>query len=142
MSGPREPWYKDGLQFSCQPGCRRCCGGEPGYVWVNEDEIAAIARNLRMDADEFERIHVRTVYRGEKSLKEKKNGDCVLLNEHGCSVYEARPQQCRDYPFWPEVLKSWAAWAREKERCPGIGEGELHTAPKLTELLKRQDALD
>ncbi|GMV82309.1 MAG: hypothetical protein AMXMBFR7_34930 [Planctomycetota bacterium] len=132
------PWYKSGVQFSCQSGCTRCCGGEPGYVWVTELEIAQIAGFMKLPPDEFERLHVREVYRGQKSLRERKNGDCVLLGDGGCGVYPVRPQQCRDYPFWPEVLKSWAAWEKEKQRCPGIGVGEKHEAPKLIELLKRQ----
>ena len=35
-------WYKDGLQFECT-GCGDCCTGEPGYVWVSEQEIQNLA---------------------------------------------------------------------------------------------------
>src|SRR5262249_20146618 len=38
-----EPWYHEGLQFRCTR-CGKCCTGEPGNVWENDDEIAAIAR--------------------------------------------------------------------------------------------------
>jgi hypothetical protein len=30
------------------------------------------------------------------------------------------------------------SWIHEMSRCPGIGEGELHDAPKLSEILKSQ----
>ena len=37
-----ELWYKDGLQFTCSQ-CGDCCTGAPGFVWVNGDEIRALA---------------------------------------------------------------------------------------------------
>ena len=37
-----KPWYADGLRFACTQ-CGNCCTGEPGFVWVNDAEIAAIA---------------------------------------------------------------------------------------------------
>ena len=46
-----EPWYQDGLHFSCTR-CGHCCTGEPGYVWVTDEELAAIAahRGETLDA--------------------------------------------------------------------------------------------
>src|ERR1700710_2942749 len=101
-----DPWYKQGVKFSCQAGCVRCCGGAPGDVFVSSDEINAIAAFLKIPVQEFEDIFVRSYSSGRKSLTERRNGDCILLNERGCSVYGVRPKQCRDYPFWPEVMKS------------------------------------
>jgi hypothetical protein len=133
------PWFSEGVHFTCVPGCRRCCGGAPGDVWVSELEIQAIATLMKLDLDAFERTYVRRYPDNRASLRERANGDCVLLDDHGCSVYGARPKQCRDYPFWPEVLSSPMAWIEESQKCPGIGEGQLHQAPKLIELLKTQE---
>ena len=36
------PWYHEGLSFTCSQ-CGDCCTGAPGYVWVNNEEIAALA---------------------------------------------------------------------------------------------------
>src|SRR5207248_8895996 len=38
---PPGPWYQDGLAFTCTR-CGKCCTGEPGFVWVTDDELAAI----------------------------------------------------------------------------------------------------
>ncbi len=37
-----EPWFEDGLRFRCTR-CGNCCTGAPGYVWVNDEELSAIA---------------------------------------------------------------------------------------------------
>ena len=133
-----KPWYQEGLRFACVPGCRRCCGGAPGDVWVTEEEITALATNLQMPRDAFERSYVRRYASERTSLRERYNGDCVLLNEHGCSVYKDRPKQCRDYPFWPEIVQNPFSWIAEMSRCPGIGEGDMHDAPKIADLLRSQ----
>ena len=48
-----EPWFKDGLRFQCT-GCGDCCTGAPGFVWVNGQEIAALAARLGQSVEEFE----------------------------------------------------------------------------------------
>ena len=133
-----EPWYSAGVLFSCQSGCTRCCGGAPGDVFVSAEEIAAIAASMELPIQEFEYSFVRHYSNGRNSLIERHNGDCIFLTEKGCGIYGVRPKQCRDYPFWPEIMKSMFAWVREAQRCPGISVGEHHPAPKITEMLKSQ----
>jgi uncharacterized protein len=118
------PWYAEGLRFECQ-SCGRCCGGGPGYVWVDEADLREIASRLGQDAEEFRRAYVRNLWRG-MSLREKSNYDCVLLDGSGrCTAYEARPVQCRNWPFWPSNLRDPSDWMEASERCPGIGIGPL-----------------
>ena len=55
-----------------------------------------------------------------------RQGQCSLLNEQmQCSVYEVRPQQCRTYPYWPEIFYNEQTWHDEGRRCEGIGRGEI-----------------
>jgi Fe-S-cluster containining protein len=123
-----ERWYKDGLRFQCT-ACGDCCTGAPGYVWVNSNEIEALAAALQMeDTDKFEDLYVRKIGI-RKSLKEFPNGDCVFFNgeTRQCTVYAARPRQCRTWPFWDSNLKTPEDWARTCEDCPGSGKGKLYT---------------
>lgn len=116
---PSLPWYKEGLRFECT-GCGECCTGSPGYVWVNEDEIATMAKHLKLTREEFIRKYTRSV-NGKLSLLESSTTyDCVFLKEKKCTIYHARPTQCRTFPWWPENLSSEQAWKSAAKRCEGI----------------------
>lgn len=121
------PWYHEGLKFTCTQ-CGDCCTGAPGFVWVNQAEIDAMAAKLGLETDEFERRFVRKVGI-RRSLTEYPDGDCILLDPQTrkCSVYEARPRQCRTWPFWDSNLRTEADWQRTCEVCPGAGKGKLHS---------------
>ena len=127
----KQPWYKDGLQFQCSQ-CGDCCTGAPGYVWVNKEEIAKLAETQNMSVDDFESDYVRKIGI-RKSLKEFPNGDCVFFDTktRKCQVYEARPRQCRTWPFWDSNLKNEEAWALTCEICPGSGQGKLHSIEQI-----------
>ena len=120
-----QPWFKDGLRFQCTQ-CGNCCTGAPGFVWVNKAEIVALAEKLGMDVPAFESQFVRPVG-ARKSLVEHGNGDCVFFDgqTRKCTVYEARPRQCRTWPFWDSNLRTPEAWARTCEICPGSGKGDF-----------------
>jgi len=126
-----EPWYKDGLRFQCT-GCGDCCTGAPGYVWVNKEEIAALAVQVGMAIAEFEAKYVREVG-VRKSLKEYANGDCVFFDgkTRKCRVYSARPRQCRTWPFWDSNLRTPEAWAQTCTVCPGSGTGRLYQLEEI-----------
>ena len=131
------PWYKDGLQFQCSQ-CGDCCTGAPGFVWVNKAEIADLAKAVGIaDIEEFEKQYVRKVGI-RKSLKEFPNGDCVFFGTDSkkCEVYEARPRQCRTWPFWDSNLKSPEAWQETCEICPGSGTGKLVQIAQIEEQRK------
>src|SRR5690606_5106857 len=63
-----EPWYKDGLKFTCTQ-CGNCCTGAPGVVWVDDGEIEKIADYLGKSTGEVRLFHTRPV-RGRISLTE------------------------------------------------------------------------
>lgn len=117
---PDLPWYKDGLRFKCTE-CGKCCTGAPGFVWVSEDEMQAMAELLHITLSEFKRKYTRQK-NNRYALVEKKSEDrpCVFLQEKKCMVYHARPQQCRTYPWWKENLNSEESWKLAAETCEGI----------------------
>ena len=128
-----EPWYKDGLRFTCT-GCGDCCTGAPGFVWVNKAEVLALAEHLELTQEEFEEAYVREVGI-RKSLTERPNGDCVFFDgrTRKCKVYELRPRQCRSWPFWDSNMRSPEAWEETCRVCPGSGVGQLHSLEAMEE---------
>ena len=96
------PWFKEGLRFKCT-GCGKCCTGTPGYVWVMEEEMAAMAAVLHISVDLFKRKYIRS-RDNRYALIEKRapNGDydCIFLKDKLCQVYQCRPKQCRTFPWW------------------------------------------
>ena len=127
------PWYKRGLKFKCT-ACGDCCTGAPGYVWVNKQEIEALAARLEMDVEAFERKHVRLVGI-RRALLEYANGDCVFFDNQTrkCKVYDLRPRQCRTWPFWESNLRTPEAWTETCEVCPGSGKGKLYQLDEIEE---------
>lgn len=137
-SRDNQPWYKDGLRFTCT-GCGDCCTGSPGYVWVNNEEIAKLAALVRLSVEEFEAEHVRQIG-VRKSLVEYENGDCVFFDNKSrkCGVYSARPRQCRTWPFWDSNIRAPDAWAETCQVCPGSGQGRLY---QLEEVQRQSAAI-
>ena len=117
---------QEGFSYAFDPSaCAKCggncCTGESGNIFVSVTEISAIAKLLEMEEGEFRRTYLRKeAYR--YSLKEKKvNGsyDCVFFDRsrNGCSIYTARPLQCRTFPFWDYFRHRIDEL---KDECPGI----------------------
>jgi hypothetical protein len=125
-----EPWFKDGLSFACTQ-CGKCCTGAPGYVWVNREEVAALARRLKLSEAAFEEKYTRTEG-SRRTLVEKPNYDCIFYDRAvGCTVYEDRPRQCRTWPFWDSNLKTPKTWEATCQICPGSGTGRLYTVEEI-----------
>jgi hypothetical protein len=83
----------------CQK-CADCCKDFP-YVEVTRNEIYTLEQMTGLHFDEFTNGTGLAFVRGYR-LKTKENGDCIFLNNtdygYACSVYEARPRICREYP--------------------------------------------
>lgn len=102
--------FKEGFSFSFEEsGCDECqghcCTGESGYIWLSKKEIDEIARFLGLEVAQF--LEMKCIKVGYKySLKEyvdEKKGSCCIFFDtitNRCAVYEVRPSQCRDFPFW------------------------------------------
>jgi len=92
--------------------CTACCKW-PGDVRVEEDEVAAIAKFLEMDEDDFiQRFTRLRMNRSGLSLIEKENDECIMLENDRCRIQEVKPFQCKgfpnrwNFPDWQKVCKA------------------------------------
>ena len=130
------PWYRDGLRFTCTR-CGNCCGGASGTVRVSDAELETLAARLGLAPDEFRAAYTRQIHRRGTSLRERRDGTCVLYDPRGgCTVYADRPRQCRTWPYWSSVVHTAERWAEESEGCPAMGRGELHDARHVEQLAR------
>lgn len=121
------PWYEHGLNFECT-GCGKCCKVD-GDVWLAPEEVSNIMAQLgystddanTVDRNDFRKKYIRAEVsptNGDESQSwmclKRKEGACVFLDQSGqCSIYAARPVQCKTYPFWPSLLTDPEAWEEE-----------------------------
>jgi len=99
-----------------------CCIGESGFIWITPEEMKYLSVLLEISIDELKEKYLNKI-NYKFSIKEKKLGAnnyaCHFFDTKlkQCSVYEARPKQCRTFPFW-DYFKN-----NEKEvyeECPAI----------------------
>lgn len=140
MSLIDQNFYKDGLRFECQ-GSGKCCTsrGEYGYVYLDLRDRKKMAAHLGLTLKEFTKEYcVKTD--GYYHLKDNGDSpDCLFLKNKRCTVYEARPSQCRTWPFWPENMNA-KSWRKDVAAfCPGVGKGRLYTSSEIDKILKEQE---
>jgi Fe-S-cluster containining protein len=111
------------FRFTCQPGCTRCCEA-PGVVRLASGDAERMAQHLGVELGEFQQRYVMQGADG-LFLQPAAGNRCPFLEAGGCAVHEAKPTQCRLYPFWPEIVETRQSWQRTVELCPGIGKGPL-----------------
>jgi Fe-S-cluster containining protein len=136
----RKPFYAEGLRFECQ-GSGKCCTsrGAYGYVYLNTEDQKRFAKYFELSVPDFKEKycgkkdgHVFLLNPGQMGMTEHPQGDCIFLEGgNRCGVYEARPEHCRTWPFWPENMNP-KTWTTEIATfCPGVGKGKLHTYEEI-----------
>jgi len=85
-------------RFRCS-GCGECCRWG-GSVLLNDADIRRMAVHLGMTEADFIEGHTRLAPgRKQLALLDQDDGSCAFLAGDRCSVYDARPEQCRTFPF-------------------------------------------
>jgi Fe-S-cluster containining protein len=131
------PWYEKGLRFKCT-GCGGCCTGPDGYVFLGESDLRVLAKHFRLSPEQFSQKYTRFVD-GKLALLDKNSiGDCVFLKDKRCSVYEARPVQCKTFPWWTHNLETLEDWENAAKSCEGINHPE---APVISPLEIQKESL-
>ena len=141
MMETKSPFWIEGLQFACT-GCGKCCRND-GEVWLDSDEFVSLCDHLQLDCNEVIDKYADSVMNGWVKLKNKvssemnsvKGGNivgdsCIFLDDDGkkCTIYEARPIQCRTYPYWPRLLANISEW--ENEAVVPDSESGKHWTPE------------
>lgn len=136
----RKPFWQEGLKFQCQ-GSGKCCvsHGAYGFVFLTLSDRKRMAKHLGLTTAAFTRTYCDKKDDVWK-LKDAATADCHFLKDKRCGIYEARPTQCRTWPFWPEVLEA-RAWQRDVVSfCPGVGKGKLWSKQEIEAQLNLQKA--
>ena len=120
---------QEGFSFTfdssvCSTCQGRCCTGESGYIYVSKIEIQNIANLLNLEVNDFVRQYLFKKWY-KYSIKEVLFNDsyeCVFYDResNGCKIYDARPTQCKTFPFW-DYYKTRVD--ELKLECPGIMTG-------------------
>ncbi len=126
-----------GLRFECTQ-CGLCCTvrGDYACVYVDDTECGKLADFLGLDLEVLKKRFTFVDEDGWQQLRFRQ-GRCAFLGAEGrCSVYEARPLQCRTFPFWPELIRR-GRWTRQAQRlCEGVGRGPEADADEVRERLE------
>lgn len=115
----QDPWYAQGLRFKCTE-CGQCCTGAPGYTWVSDAEILAIAEHLGLSPEDFGKKYLRLVNGHFALLERPVTYDCIFLKDKKCEIYQLRPKQCRTFPWWAHNLSSPEEWEGVAKFCEGV----------------------
>jgi uncharacterized protein len=136
------------MKFKCQESCGgKCCvsPNEKNFIFLTQEDMQRLEDFLRIPPLEFAEGNYFdstrfAQYKKPKFLwfmRDSVGKACRFLKAGKCSVYEARPTQCRTFPFWPEL-----DWEKVRETCPGIGVGEKLTKETIRGKFREQEIAD
>ncbi|MEW5911858.1 MAG: YkgJ family cysteine cluster protein [Thermodesulfobacteriota bacterium] len=103
--------------FECQR-CGQCCHGRGG-IFLRPAQVPAAAAELGLEPPEF----LADFCRQEDGLYEvlvDAQGVCRLLGTQGCRIHQAKPDICRRWPYFDNILARRTAFEDARQGCPGI----------------------
>lgn len=113
----RQPGFP--FAFACKRS-GNCCAIPGGFVRVGAADVEAIAAHLGLDVAACKSRYLQA---DGETLKDGLGNRCVFLADGPrptCSIYPVRPQRCRDWPFWPELLREPQRLQQALRVCPGL----------------------
>jgi hypothetical protein len=99
-----------------------CCFGDPGFVWINQNDIYRISQYLSINVIDFIDKYLNRIdnrYSAKDIFTITGYYLCIFFDEYDrrCSIYDVRPAQCRSYPFWDCFKQNIKLCFDE---CPGV----------------------
>ena len=124
--------------FQCTR-CGYCCQGET-TVSLDDDDQQRMIKKLDMTREEVARRFWRIT--GKVVQMKTVDGHCIFYdNDRGCSVHEARPWRCGQWPLHPSILEDESNFTAISQSCPGMRKelGYDEFCRRLRRLLAQQE---
>lgn len=74
--------------------CGNCCRAY--MISLDSEDVKRLSAHINIDSDKFSKTYLETSQ--EESMQVFNKIPCHFLQENKCTVYEGRPQDCRDFP--------------------------------------------
>ncbi len=78
------------MNFKCNM-CGFCC---QFHVYLTQEEM----KRLDIRHKDYD-ITTDYIKKDGSFILKKKGSFCIFFKDNGCTIYEERPQMCRDFPF-------------------------------------------
>jgi Fe-S-cluster containining protein len=140
------------MKFQCQESCGgKCCTypSEDHHVFLTRGDMRSIGIHLALNRGYVAHSEFAEKVKFDSTRFSKTGGEfyvlkrdpkkscCSFLKDGKCSIYAARPTQCKTFPFWPELMDKQESITS----CPGIGQGkELPLQVSHTKALEQKKA--
>jgi Fe-S-cluster containining protein len=134
--------FEHGVNFSCQM-CGDCCrGSDEGEVFLYREDVYRLAKflnltgnkGLRKFAKKYLKVIENTFFWKEPNAEKGKtfrfntlafsftgkDEHCHFLIDNRCTVHQARPFQCRCFPFWKIMVSSRKNVINYSKKCKGL----------------------
>lgn len=127
------------LDYTCT-ACGTCCRWG-GWVCLYPGDIPRLAAFFGLSPQAFVDSYTRHIlveYQEEDStllvpyLALTTNQEaCIFLEGPHCKVHSVKPVHCAESPFLAEFLLDEEGYALLAKHCPGLGQGQHHSASAL-----------
>ncbi len=112
---------------------------------MTRDEIDRMAEHLGVSVHAFWKRYDVFIDEGagEPAIAAKNGAGCPLLGEERrCTVHPVKPQQCKSWPFWEEMVDDRDQWAKAKSYCPGLDaeSGRLYQRKEILAIMRGDTA--
>lgn len=95
-------------EFKEQCGsCSNCCLEE--MIFLNKQDVIRLSKNLSIPIKKFILRYTQELTYKNKNVFKLNNSknECIFLKDGQCSVYEDRPDMCKNFPFYLEEDELW-----------------------------------
>ena len=91
----------------------------PGFVHLTLEEGRKMARFFKMPFNDFKKKYIKYVLWGGHVLNMSVKGGCIFLKGGKCEIYPVRPEQCRTFPYWEDIIADEREWKYVQSYCKG-----------------------